>query len=298
MDKRGLTLAFLAAIISGFSIFINSFGVKETNAYFFTFFKNVIVSLFIISFILLIKDYKIIKDLTKRQLIKLGLIGLIGGSIPFLLFFKALQLSNAATSSFVQKSMFIFIAILAPILIKEKLNKKFFIYALFLLIGNALLLKFDPTNITLPIILTLIATIMWSLETIISKSMLKELPTSIIVASRMFLGALFMFPFILASNSLLIPSLEQLKWTGITAIFLLLYLAVYYQSLKTLNVTIASSILTLGAVITTILSLVFLDKGITITQSIGVLLILTSLTLIIGFSNIKSLFVEKWTASN
>ena len=51
-NKKGLLLVFLTAVISGFSIFINSYGVKGFDSSVFTFSKNIVVALFLFSIII------------------------------------------------------------------------------------------------------------------------------------------------------------------------------------------------------------------------------------------------------
>src|SRR3989344_9666693 len=119
MDKRGLIFALFTALVSGFSMFINKFGIKETDPYVFTGVKNIIVALFLLSALFLLKDYKELASLSKKQWLKLCAIGLIGGSVPFLFFFKGLSMTSAAMGSLIQKMMFIFVAFLAIAFLKE-----------------------------------------------------------------------------------------------------------------------------------------------------------------------------------
>ena len=111
--KIGLMLVFFTAIVSGFSIFINSFGVKGFDSSVFTFSKNIIVALFLFSIILLFNQFNELKKLNKKHWSQLVTIGLIGGSIPFLLFFKGLQLTAGKTSAFIHKPSFIYIELFA-----------------------------------------------------------------------------------------------------------------------------------------------------------------------------------------
>ncbi|MBT4175080.1 EamA family transporter, partial [archaeon] len=97
MDKkRGILLVLLTAIISGFSIFINKLGVQGIDPYIFTFLKNTLVAVFLFSIIILAYQYKKLKQLKLKQWFQLALVGLLGGSIPFLLFFKGLTLTSGA----------------------------------------------------------------------------------------------------------------------------------------------------------------------------------------------------------
>ena len=70
--KTGLILILFTALVSGFSIFINKFGIKGINPYVFTFSKNIIVALVLFSTILFFREFAAIKQLTKNQWFKLA----------------------------------------------------------------------------------------------------------------------------------------------------------------------------------------------------------------------------------
>ena len=91
--QKGIFLVILTAIVSGFSIFINSFAVKGFDSSVFTFSKNVAVALFLFAVLYGFGQWQELKTLKRKHWIQLFIIGLVGGSLPFLLFFKGLQLS-------------------------------------------------------------------------------------------------------------------------------------------------------------------------------------------------------------
>lgn len=277
MNKRGgLPLVFLTALISGISIFINKFSVSVINPYIFTFLKNVIVVIFLVSIILLTRNLKEIKKLNKKQWSQLVLIGLIGGSIPFLLFFKGLSLTSGATSSFIHKTMFIYVALLATFFLKEKLNKKIFISAILLLLGNLLLLKLTSFSFNRGDLLVLVATLLWAGENTLSKHVLKQLSGNVLAFGRMFFGSIFILIFLALANQL--PLLSQLTaiqilWTLLTSSILLLFLLTWYNGIKHVKITVATSILLLGSPITTFLSIIFSRTPVALPEITGILLI-------------------------
>ena len=119
MNKnKGLILILGTAFISGLSVFVNKFGIVLISPYIFTGLKGIVVALLAISWLLMMKDWKTLKKLTKKQWLILSGIGLIGGSIPFLLFFKGLSLTTGIQAAFIHKTMFIYIAILAFVFLK------------------------------------------------------------------------------------------------------------------------------------------------------------------------------------
>jgi len=258
--KKGYFLVFLTAIISGFSIFINKYGVGLfINPYLFTFLKNFFVSVFLLSFFFLFKDWKKLKFLTKRDWVFLVLIGLIGGSIPFLLFFKGLSLTSAAKGSFLHKTMFIYCSILATLFLKEKIDKKFLFAALILLFANAILLKKIPSEFNKGDLLVFLATIFWAIENTISKYLLKNLEGREVALARMFFGSIFILIYLTFTNQISPIStlnLKQIAWVLITGILLFGYVITWYSGLKHIPLHQATAILLLGSPITTFLNLI------------------------------------------
>jgi len=289
VNKKGLLFVLGTAIISGISIFINKFGVKNIDAYLFTGAKNIIVTIFLFSIIFLAKDFKKLKELSKKDIGKLFLIGLFGGSIPFLLFFKGLQLTSAAQGAFIHKTMFVWVGILALIFLKEKLNKGIIIGAILLLAGNFLLLKLNNFVFATGDLLILAATLFWSIETIISKQALKTLDSKIVAFGRMFFGSLIILVFLTITNKIsLIATLTSthIVWILITSIFLLGYVFTWYSGLKYVKANVATSILLLGSVITTLLNLAFANIVITPAQIIGIILLVLGLASVVWFTTI------------
>lgn len=285
--KKGVAFALSTAIISGVSIFVNAFGVKGINPYLFTFLKNIIVAVFLFSLILLFKNLNSLKRLKFKDYRILILIGLIGGSIPFLLFFKGLQLTTAGESSFIHKTMFVFVSILAVIFLREKLSKKIIIPTLILLVGNFLLLSLNNFSLSFGNVLIFIATLFWSVEIIIAKKALKKLNSDIVAFGRMFFGSLFILLFLGFTNQIsLIKTINysNIGWIIITSLFLLGYVFTWYKALKFTKASIATSILLIGSVITTLLDLIFLQKVVNIYQLTGIILLVLGVIYFVKFA--------------
>lgn len=286
--KKGYLLVFLTAVISGFAIFINRFGVEVLNPYTFTFLKNLIAALFLTGFLFALKDWRILKKISKKQWILLVIIGLVGGSIPFLLFFKGLSLTTAAKGAFLHKTMFIYVAFLALIFLREKIDKKFLLGGLFLILGSLFLLKRIPYSINQGDLLIFLATLFWAAENIISKYVLKELPGRTVAWARMFFGSLFIFLFLLFTNQL--PSLSgvtltQISWIFVTGAILFGYVMTWYSGLKYIPVSQAAVILLLGSPITTLLSLIWTGQ-VTLQGILSGILIIFGVILIFGLKKL------------
>lgn len=298
MKKKGLLLVFLTAVISGFAIFLNAFGVKEINPFIFAGMKNTIVMAVLFLSFFVVKDFKSLKELKKKQWSQLMLVGLVGGSVPFLLFFQGLQLSTGALGSLIHKTMFVFVIILAALFLREKVSKKVIIAVIALLAGNFFLLRAD-FSFNLGHLLIFSATVLWAVENIISKHLLKTLSSRTVAFGRMFFGSLFIMVFLIATNQFrLIASITstQLSWILITSFILFLYVTTWYGGLKHVKVSTATAILLLGSPITTLLSFLFLGKAIVASEVLGILFILVGVATLIGFKWLTQKAVE--TASD
>jgi len=83
MNKnKGLLLILSTAVISGLAVFVSKFGVSVVNPYVFTGWKNIIVAVLAIAWILAFRDWRALKTLAQKKWLMLILVGLIGGSIP------------------------------------------------------------------------------------------------------------------------------------------------------------------------------------------------------------------------
>ena len=276
------------AFISGFSIFINKFGVSAINPYIFTFLKNAIVALLLCAIIFSAKNFSLLKSIKKKQWGLLALIGIIGGGIPFLLFFKGLSLTSAAGASFVHKTMFIWIFILAALFLKEKIKKEYILAGALLLAGNLLLLKISSVSFDTGSFLVFLATLFWAVESVVSKHILKEIPPRVVMWARMFFGSLVILFFLIFTGQAALLAklnLQQISWAMITGAVLLGYVATWYSGLKYIKVSEAAVILALGSPITTLLTAVF-SNPVGLKEYFSSVLIFLGVIAIFGIRNI------------
>ncbi len=293
-ELRGILLVLCTALVSGVAIFLNSFAVAGFNPFAFAFLKNALVAVFLLSLLLLLREASSLKSLSRGQWLRLASIGLIGGSIPFLLFFYALKLSTPATAGFVHKTLFIWATVLALVFLREKISKGFLAGALLLFAGNFLF--FGPVSFAFPELLVLAATLLWAAENVLSKHVLKDTQARVVAFGRMFFGSAFILAFLALSNQLHFAfslSFPQIQWLLLTSSLLFLFVFTYYSGLKHIPVHKATSILLLAQPITAILSFAFLGKQIAFNQAIGLSLIVAGAILVTGFSLVLSTVKRK-----
>ena len=123
--KKGIILAFAASIISGIAIFYSKISVAKLDPLVLTTSRNLYAGFLFMILFLTKNKWKEFKNLKKNQIVKLILAGLIGGGLPFYLFFTGLAYTQAITANAIHKSLFIWVTILAVFFLKEKLNFSF-----------------------------------------------------------------------------------------------------------------------------------------------------------------------------
>lgn len=280
--NKGIYFALIAAFISGVSIFINKFAVDAIkDPLVFTSIKNTGVAILILGILLFSRKWKVIKKFNRRDFIYLSLIGLIGGSIPFYLFFKGLSMIPAINGAIIQKTLVIWVAFLAIPFLKEKLSKAAIIGVFFLFVSNFLVGGFKGFLFSRGEFLVLIATILWAFEIILAKKILPKVDPDILTAARMGIGAIVL----LIISAVLQPSAfsksldlnpTQLFWILLTTFTLFGYVTIWYRALKFVPAISVTSILVASTLVTNLLSAVF------VTHTFNSLLVFQSLVILAG----------------
>ncbi|PIZ01095.1 hypothetical protein COY62_00310 [bacterium (Candidatus Howlettbacteria) CG_4_10_14_0_8_um_filter_40_9] len=285
---RGIGLAFLVSLISGFSIFFSSFAVKVLkDPFVFTTLKNIIVALILCSFFILYKKWSGLKLIKTGEWIYLILIGIIGGGAPFLLFFKGLSMTSPIAGGFIHKTLFIWVSVLAIIFLKEKLGKIQWVALGVLVLGNFLLGTFNSFRLGAGETMILLATVLWAVEYILAKKVLSNLDSLTVAWARMFFGSFVLISYLLINgkaSQLLLLDKNQWGWTALITMFLLGYVTLWYKALKLAPASTVSSVLVLGSLITTSLSLIFINGfKINSLQIGGMILIIAGLFMFLAF---------------
>jgi drug/metabolite transporter (DMT)-like permease len=283
--QRGAMLALATAAISGLSVYINAFGVKLVpDAAVYTTAKNGVAALILVGLALALGARAEVPGLRRRQRAGLVAVALIGGSIPFVLFFSGLALATAPTAAFIHKTLFVWVALLAVPLLGERLGLIPVAALGVLLVGQVLMTP--PTGVGWGPGETMIAaaTLLWSVEVIVAKRLLVDVSAPLLAASRMGLGALFLVGYLALSGRLAglaaLPS-EALIWILATGVLLAGYVSTWYGALRLAPATTVTSILVLAAVGTGVLSALTTGAAPDPRVVVGYLLVVAAVALII-----------------
>jgi drug/metabolite transporter (DMT)-like permease len=282
--KKGVIYGLFTAGISGFSIFANTLFVSTTDPLIFTCIRNFVVALFLTAMLIVGGKIKKLTTLSKKEWGKLLAIGAIGGGIPFALFFTGLSQIGAVNSNILQKTLFLWVAIMAVPILKERISKIQLFGYITLFIG---MFFFGGTYTIIPKTgtwLVLAATILWAIENVVAKITLKTIPPVIVAWGRIVFG----LPFLVISVSLfgklgLLVNVSSYTFTPIisSSILLTLYMTTWYSALAFAPATLVSSVLVFAPVVTAVISLIVLKKPILGSQVVmGILFTAGTLLLI------------------
>jgi len=260
--QKGVWLAVVAAIISGIAVFVNKFAVGViTPPLIFTATKNFGVGLLIVSVLLVTGKWKQVKALKRGELIKLGLIGVIGGSIPFYLFFTGLAQTSAAGAQIINKSLVLWVALLAIPLLKEKLSLLQVAAVAVLFSANAFVGGFTGLKFSNGELMVLAATMLWAVEHVIAKKVLATVDPDLVTGARMGLGSVILVvaaQVVKPGAIFAFTSLNSVQWMWMVATMatLLTYVMVWYRAIKLAPVSLVASVLVGATLVTNLLSAV------------------------------------------
>jgi drug/metabolite transporter (DMT)-like permease len=258
--QRGVLLAFATAVISGLSVYLNSFGVKlVSDAAVYTTAKNAVAAIVLVGLALALGGRREALALGARNRAGLVAIAMIGGSVPFVLFFGGLALATAPTAAFIHKTMFIWVALMAGPFLAERLGIAPILALGVLLVGQILILP--PLGISWGTGETLIglATLIWAVEVVLAKRVLGRVRSPIVGVARLGIGLIVLVGFLLATGRVAgIMALDATGWTWVAATGVLLagYVGTWMAALRRAPATEVTSVLVLGAIITAALTAV------------------------------------------
>ncbi len=254
--RAGLLLALLTALISGFAIFLNGYGVKAFgNATVYTTAKNVIAALILLAAVAIgrRRGVTVTRPAGRRQWLGLLAVGIIGGSVPFVLFFEGLARASSTQAAFLNKTLVLWVALLAVVILKERLQIWHWVAIVLLLVGQAGLSGGFSASIESGELLILAATLLWAIEVILAKRLLGSLSSWTVGLARMGFGSVALIGWLLVTGSaasLLSMTAAQLGWVLLTGLILAAYVATWFAALARAQAVDVTAVLVLAALIT------------------------------------------------
>jgi uncharacterized membrane protein len=252
----GYVFAVAAALISGVSVFVNSLGVRAfADPVLYTALKDGLVGI-----VLLVplcfstgwrSEYRQIDVKTWAWLIALAL---SGGSVPFALFYTGLQVTTAATGALVNHFQFVLVAIFAAVFLKERLPAAVWTGMLVLLIGTVLGTNLNALQWNSGSVLIALSTVLFAIDFVIAKYLLRGLATLTVMTARMTLGTAMLLGYVVISGRMRpLSELTQSQWLFlvVTGVLLLLFTVTTFTAIRHSSVSAVLAIGTAAPIITT-----------------------------------------------
>ena len=272
-------------MISGVAVFANGYGVRAwteiSDPTTYTTLKNSVAALVLLiaaGLLVRLGDAERI-DLTqvKRHWLGLSLIAIVGGSIPFVLFFEGLARATSSDAAFIHKTLVIWVAILAVSILRERIGLPH-VAAIALLIWGQVALAGGLGAIEFGAgeWMILGATLLWAIETVLVKRVLVSVSSLTVGVARMAGGALLLVLYGLgrgAFSGLAGVTPEHLVWILLTGLTLAAYVGTWFFALARSQAVDVTAVLVGGAIITALLESGI--RGVDLPAAPGLLLVAT-----------------------
>jgi drug/metabolite transporter (DMT)-like permease len=257
----GIGFAFVTACISGVAIWVNSHAVTRFHdATVYTTAKNAVAGLVLLALVLPLARRPGDRPPPVARGHWPALIGIavIGGSVPFVLFFEGLARAEATQAAFIQKTLVVWVALFAVPLRRERLGIAHVAAIVFVIAGQAVLAG-DAGTVVFGTgeAMILAATLLWGVEVLLAKALLDSTAVRVLAVARMGLGTLLLVAWLLVSgraDDLVHLTTTQWSWALLTGLLLSAYVATWYGALALAQCVDVTAVLVFGAVVTAVLA--------------------------------------------
>ncbi|HLY34403.1 MAG TPA: DMT family transporter [Jatrophihabitantaceae bacterium] len=258
--NRAVPLAVTAAVLSGVAVFVNSYGVKAVHdATVYTTGKNLVAGVTLLLIALgstRDRAAQITLPRKRGQLIGLGVLAVVGGSVPFVLFFEGLSRiqSGPVQAQFINKTLVVWVSVLAVVFLRERVGVAQ-VAAIGLLVAGQAVLAGGGSGLSKVSwgtgeLMILAATLFWAVEVVLAKVLLRSLSSWTVALARMLAGSalLVVWTAIRGKMSALAHlDASQWKWIIVTGVLLAAYVATWLAALALAPAVTVTAVL-VGAV--------------------------------------------------
>ena len=279
----GVLVAGGTALISGVSVFVNSYGVhavRQPAVY--TTAKNLVAAVLLVAATAVAARLRRpgawplgsrwvgrtggearatgrpLRGLPPLRLLALAYVGVVGGGIAFILFFDGLAATTATPAAFLHDSLVVWVAVLAVPLLGERLHG-WNVAAIALLVAGQVIVLGGVGHLASDRgqALVLAATLLWAVEVVLAKRLLADLSPATVSLVRMGVGAVVLLAY-LALHGLLGAltsfSAVQLQWVLLTGVLLAGYVGTWMTALARARAVDVTSVLVGSTLVTSLLS--------------------------------------------
>lgn len=288
----GVEFALIAAVVSGFAVFANGLAVKRfDDATVYTTAKNLIAGALVVAALAVRQatSERVDVDVPNSAIPRLAVVALVGGAVPFVLFFEGLARATSTNAAFIHKTLVIWVAIGAWALLRERVTMVHVGAIAVLVAGHVVLTGGPPMSLGTGELMILAATLLWALEVIVVKRLIPTVPAHVAAAARMAGGSALLVLWLGIRGDLaglLALSANQWAWLALTGSTLSIFVLTWYTALSLAPAIDVTAILVLGAVITGLLNTGFRGVPVTI-ESTGYVLLALGVAVIASTSRAR-----------
>lgn len=257
----GVALAFMTACISGVAVYLNGFAVAAfADATVYTTVKNGVAAAIILAALAAAAAGQRPEPRVASRSGRAGLltVAVVGGSVPFVLFFEGLARASATEAAFIHKTLIVWVALLAVAFLGERLGR-WHLAAIVLLVAGQAAVAGDLLTIRLGDgeLMIFAATLLWAVEFVLAKRLLRTVGSLTLGGARLGFGLLVLVAWLAVTgraDEVLALSGRQWAWALLTGAILAGFVASWYAALARAQAVDVTAVLVFAAVITAALA--------------------------------------------
>ncbi len=266
--RSGLVLALIAAMASGVAVYANGEAIgRFPSATVYTTGKNLVAGVVLVTIAVAVarrdranREAALRVPLDQRQMLGLSVVAVLGGAVPFVLFFEGLARATSSDAAFIHKTLVVWVAVLAVVFLREKVTLVHVGAVLLLVVAQIVVA--DGVGSLRPgsgEAMILAATLCWSVELIVVKRLVESVHSTVVAAWRIAGGSVLLLIWLSVTGrlqSLTELSASQWAWLALTGSMLSGFVSVWFAAVARAHVVDVAAVLVLGAVITGAIDLV------------------------------------------
>lgn len=282
--------AAVAALVSGVAVFVNGLAVRDfDDATVYTTAKNLWAGMLLAVALVAVPvpAARRSTSIPRSTWPWLAVVAVIGGAIPFVLFFEGLAVATSTDAAFIHKTLVVWVAAGAAIVLRERLRPAHLVAIALLVVGHVVV----SGGVTLSgagrgEALILVATLLWAVEVLVVKRLLVTVPARYLAVVRMLGGSVVLLGWLVVRGELGALagfSSGQWWWIAATGTTLATFVSLWYRALAAAPAIDVTAVLVAGAVVTAILNTGFRGVPVTV-DAVGYLALLAGVAVVVASS--------------
>lgn len=280
--------AVAAALVSGVAVFVNGLAVRHfDDATVYTTAKNLWAGILLAAVLVALPVRAAPQPAgasgDRPAWPWLVMVAVIGGAVPFVLFFEGLARATSTNAAFIHKTLVVWVAVGASIVLRERLRPVHFVAIGLLVVGHVVVSGgVSLAGVGRGEALILAATLLWTLEVLTVKRLLVTVPASRLATVRMLGGSVVLLAWLVVRGDLAALggfAADQWWWIALTGTTLAGFVSLWYRALAAAPAVDVTAVLVAGAVVTAILNTGLRGVPVTV-DAVGHLVLLAGVVMV------------------